>query len=132
VPGDSWGRKRYLFTIHSAHWKAKARPSLVARIAYTPSVVHGRLNRIAQLGDAVAASVLRRLESSSCREIGDSYAAAAQRFLAHYHRSPRYWIRATDFAQYFRSATRSRSVHHFRDLHFQDESEGKSMCAVIN
>jgi hypothetical protein len=132
VLGDSSGSERQLFTTRYHHWKAEERSSLFARIAYVPSVVHGRLNRIAQLGDAVAASVLRRLESNSSREIGDSYAAAAQRFLAHYHRSPRYWIRATDFAQYFRSATRSRSVHHFRDLRFQEESEGKSICAIMN
>ena len=50
----------------------------------------------------------------------------------HYHRSPRYWIRAMDFEQYFKSETRSRSVHHFRDLHFSDERYGKFIGAVLN
>ena len=37
-----------------------------------------------------------------------------------------------DFDQYFKSATRSRSVHHFRDIRFSDEETGKSICSVIN
>lgn len=37
-----------------------------------------------------------------------------------------------DFEQYFKSETRSRSVHHFRDLLFVDETCGKFSCAAIN
>jgi hypothetical protein len=37
-----------------------------------------------------------------------------------------------DFEQYFKSATRSRSIHHFRDLLFAREDEGKAICAIIN
>jgi len=37
-----------------------------------------------------------------------------------------------DFEQYFKSETRTRSIHHFRDLHFRTESEGKSIGAILN
>ncbi len=50
----------------------------------------------------------------------------------HYHRSPRYWIRAMDFEQYFKSPTRSRSVHHFRDLRFSDAAVGKFVGGIVN
>jgi hypothetical protein len=50
----------------------------------------------------------------------------------HYHRSPRYWIRGIDFEPHFRSATSTRSVHHFRDLHFRNPTEGKVIGALLN
>ena len=50
----------------------------------------------------------------------------------HYHRSPRYWIRAMDFEQYFRSPTRTRSVHHFRDLYLLDVNSAKAVGALLN
>jgi len=37
-----------------------------------------------------------------------------------------------DFEQYFKSATRTRSVHHFRDLYFRNGDEGKFICATLN
>ena len=37
-----------------------------------------------------------------------------------------------DFEQYFRSETRTRSVHHFRDLYFRSKSEAKVIGAILN
>lgn len=37
-----------------------------------------------------------------------------------------------DFEQYFRSDTRTRSVHHFRDLRSKDEREAKAIGALLN
>jgi len=37
-----------------------------------------------------------------------------------------------DFEQYFKSPTRSRSVHHFRDIYFADKSHGKFVGALLN
>lgn len=76
--------------------------------------------------------ILTRLELRSASVVQNFFSRSASAFLAHYHRSPRYWIRAMDFEQYFKSPTRSRSVHHFRDLHFNDEAEGRAVCATIN
>mgnify|MGYP001620177862 CR=1 FL=1 len=60
------------------------------------------------------------------------YAEGKHGLLMHYHRSPRYWIRAMDFEQYFKSPTRSRSVHHFRDLYFGDTEYGRFIGALLN
>ena len=37
-----------------------------------------------------------------------------------------------DFEQYFKSNTRSRSIHHFRDLYFQSDEVGKFVGAILN
>ncbi|MGQ9822766.1 MAG: hypothetical protein ACUVQK_12960, partial [Thermogutta sp.] len=68
----------------------------------------------------------------ACKEARSYYATGRTGFMAHYHRSPRYWIRSMDFEQYFKSDTRSRSVHHFRDLCFVDRAEGKCVCGILN
>jgi hypothetical protein len=121
-----------LLTTRYHHWNAEERDNLFALLSYFPSAVHKRLNRIAQLGGSCALGILTRIENRSARVVQNYFSRSASSFLAHYHRSPRYWIRAMDFEQYFKSPTRSRSVHHFRDLHFNDEAEGKAVCAIIN
>jgi hypothetical protein len=37
-----------------------------------------------------------------------------------------------DFEQYFKSPTRTRSVHHFRDLFFRDRDSGKFVGGLLN
>lgn len=121
-----------LFTTRYHHWYSQERPFLFMTLSYTPSFVHKRLNRIAQLGDCTALDILRSIEDKSKREIALLYSRSKDGFKAYYHRSPRYWIRSMDFEQYFRSASRSRSIHHFRDLFFKNKEEGKAACAIIN
>ena len=37
-----------------------------------------------------------------------------------------------DFEQYFKSPTRSRSIHHFRDIYFQDQEHACFAAAALN
>ena len=37
-----------------------------------------------------------------------------------------------DFDRYFKSETRKRSIHHFRDLYFRDKQAGKIIGAMLN
>ncbi len=37
-----------------------------------------------------------------------------------------------DFEQHFRSPTRSRSIHHFRDLHFHDREVAICAASILN
>ena len=85
-----------------------------------------------RLGTLRLLNILRKIESKASKEVQYYYSSGSKGYLAHYHRSPRYWIRAMDFEQYFKSPTRSRSVHHFRDLSFSEQEEGKAICAIIN
>ena len=114
------------------HWNAEERPILFPRIEYTRSFLHEQLKRIPQLGSSEAASVLQKLELKRNKPAVNFYASNKHGLLMHYHRSPRYWIRAMDFEQYFKSPTRSRSVHHFRDLYFADQRYGKFIGTLLN
>jgi hypothetical protein len=131
--GDGGPRgPRLLFTTQYHHWCAEERSSLFPTLTYLTSCVHSRLNRIAQLGEPPALGLLSKIEKRADKDAQSNYAAGHRGFIAHYHRSPRYWIRSMDFEQYFKSDTRSRSVHHFRDLAFHNEADGKCVCAVLN
>jgi len=121
-----------LFTARYRHWHAEERPALFPTLVYMSSFVHPRLNRIAQIGDPIAKEILVKLETHASREARSYYSTGNSGFTAHYHRSPRYWIKSMDFEQYFKSDTRSRSVHHFRDLCFKAKAEGKCVCGILN
>ena len=85
------------------HWTAEERAALFCNLAYARSFSHPRLKRIPQLGGAEAAGVLEKLEAMRQKPAIHFYASGQHGFLMHYHRSPRYWIRAMDFEQYFKS-----------------------------
>ncbi|HEY8651195.1 MAG TPA: Eco57I restriction-modification methylase domain-containing protein, partial [Chthoniobacterales bacterium] len=114
------------------HWSADERQFLFSRISFTVSFNHPRLKRIPQVGDRKAVSILLKLEKKMPKSADYYYANSSRGMLMHYHRSPRYWIRGMDFEQYFKSPTRDRSVHHFRDIYFADKAVGKFVGGLIN
>ena len=121
-----------IMTTRYHHWKAEERVHLFELLSYAGSYQHDRLHRIPQLGCSTAAQVISSLERTASKVVGSYYTGKGQGILLHYHRSPRYWIRAMDFEQYFQSATRSRSVHHFRNLYFGDAKSAKAVGALLN
>jgi len=114
------------------HWNAEERDSLFQRLRYHPSAQHARLGRLPQIGEPFSASVLGKLEANGHMPVASLCAPGVSGYTIHYHRSPRYWIRSMDFEQYFKSPTRRRSIHHFRDVRFRDERTGKVAGAVLN
>jgi hypothetical protein len=129
-PGDA--SESPIHTTRYHHWNSEERSSLFERMNYENSLVYIPLNRIPQIGTTLAASILQKLGGLKDKPILSWYATSRTGFLMHYHRSPRYWIRSMDFEQYFKSPTRKRSVHHFRDIYFESEQKGKAAGAVIN
>src|SRR5262249_38885919 len=121
-----------LWTTRFHHWSAPERPHLFELLRYERSFVCPDLGRIPQLGCRRAAAVLAKLAAHRACPLSAYRSKGRTGFLVHYHRSPRYWVRGMDFAPYFKSPTRSRSVHHFRDLYFRDEAAGKVAAAVLN
>lgn len=121
-----------IWTTRFQHWYSEERAFLLAKLAYVKSFYHDRLKRIPQVGSNAAASVLLKLEHRRQKTALHYYATDRNGLLMHYHRSPRYWIRAMDFEQYFKSPTRTRSVHHFRDLFFRDKDSGKFVGGLLN
>lgn len=120
-----------LITTTYHHWNSEERQSLFERLSYVESFYHRKLNRIPQVGDIHSVDVLRKLDTNM-RVIRDYYTGRRSGHVMHYHRSPRYWIRAMDFEPHFKSPTRSRSVHHFRDLYFADPTMAKAAGAALN
>jgi hypothetical protein len=122
----------HVLTTKYHHWNSDEREVLFPQLEYAQSFVHPQLKRIPQLGSDEAVSIVGRLKSKDNLPIASYYSKNNGGYVMHYHRSPRYWIRAMDFEQYFKSQTRTRSVHHFRDLYFRNESEGKVAGAILN
>lgn len=114
------------------HWNVEERNQLFPKIEYGLSFFHGRLNRILQIGRREGTGILQKIELKTSKTADYYYSRSKNGFLIHYHRSPRYWIRAMDFDQYFKSPTRNRSVHHFRDTYFADMRIGKFVGALMN
>lgn len=114
------------------HWSADERQHLLSLLTYSDSFNHERLHRIAQTGSFEASNILKKIESYNRRTIKNYFSTRRNGYLMHYHRSPRYWIRAMDFEPYFKSAFKERSTHHFRDLYFKQSDEGKVIGALLN
>ncbi len=121
-----------IFATKYHHWSAGERQNLLTRLVYNASFNHQRLHRVAQTGNSEAASVLKKLELHHQRTIKNHFYTRKDGYLMHYHRSPRYWIRAMNFEPHFKSASKERSVHHFRDLYFKQPDEGKVIGALLN
>lgn len=121
-----------IWTTAYRHWNTEERENLFPTVTYNLSGVHSRLKRVAQTGSVLAASILGKLEIHGAHPVGLLLSSGRTGSLLHYHRSPRYWIRAMDFEQYFKSPTRDRSVHHFRDLYFSDEQHARFVGAALN
>jgi hypothetical protein len=132
IASSSLNLRRTIYTTKYHHWNTEERSSLLMLLQYHISETYPNLNRIPQVGNTEAAAVLANLQSNQKNCIANFYVADHSGFLMHYHRSPRYWIRGMDFEQYFKSETRERSIHHFRNLYFKTETEGKSIGAILN
>ncbi|HAD06924.1 MAG TPA: SAM-dependent methyltransferase [Anaerolineaceae bacterium] len=121
-----------IWTTKYHHWNAEEREHLFSNLRYFRSYYHPRLLRIPQIGSQEAYDVIEKLEKYKALCVENYFTGHNSGFLLHYHRSPRYWIRAMDFEQYFKSPTRQRSIHHFRDLFFRDQLSGKVIGAILN
>jgi len=119
-------------TTQYRHWNTEERAALFQTLMYSGSSSHQRLKRISQIGSTESASVISKIENKNRRPVAGYLSPKKTGYLLHYHRSPRYWIRAMDFEQHFRSPSRTRSIHHFRDLHFRNEDEGRVIGAILN
>jgi hypothetical protein len=121
-----------IWTTRYQHWNGEERSQLFPKVEYTLSLIHGRLKRIVQISGREAFGVMQKLEAKLKKTVDYYYPSTKIGTLMHYHRSPRYWIRAMDFQQHFKSQKRTRSIHHFRDIYFNDQSYGKFIGALLN
>jgi type I restriction-modification system DNA methylase subunit len=114
------------------HWNSDERELLFSRLEYSNSFVSKTLNRIAQTGKDHSTSIIKKIENKSEKIISNYYSPNKLGTVISYHRSPRYWIRAINFDSYFKSSSRSKSIHHVRNLIFSEERHGKFIGALLN
>lgn len=119
-------------TTRHHYWYSEERANLLTSLKYNVAFNHKRLHRFPQIPDTKGVGVLEKLEHQSYQTVKHYFATVTTGYLMHYHRSPRYWIRGINFEPHFRSATRTRSVHHFRDLYFRELAESKVIGALLN
>ena len=118
------------YTTKYIKWYAAERTNLFSRVAYERCSFQTGYLRFAKLGDAAAAGIAEKLASTA--PILATYLRKSTSHTLHYHRSPVSWIRAMDFQPYFKSATRTRSEDHLRDLHVESEGLRKAVGAILN
>lgn len=121
-----------IYTTKYHHWTTEERQTLFSGLRYVKSQPTFRLKRIPQVGSREAAAVLSKVEAMNGKCLASYLRSVPPTHLMLYHRSPRYWIRAMDFEPYFKSPTRTRSIHHFRDLHFGDPAVAKVAGVLLN
>ncbi|MFQ3659284.1 MAG: Eco57I restriction-modification methylase domain-containing protein [Anaerolineae bacterium] len=112
------------------HWYSEEREHLFEHLAYQDVSRFGANGVYPKAGDTLALGIIEKVRRQA-KPVG-AYLTKSSGFKMHYHRSPRYWIRAMDFEQHFRSATRTRSIHHFRNLYAVNAEMGKFSAAVLN
>jgi hypothetical protein len=117
------------YSTRYALWNHEERGNLFSALNYkTVSVKSTTL--YPKVGDDPAKTILEKISSKS--EPLGFYLARSSVYGLHYHRSPLYWIRAMDFEPYFKSDTKERSVHHFRDVYGRDLKSAKCVGAILN
>ena len=122
--------KDTLFSTRYYHWYSEERDVLFQILNYIEVDQLLLDNIIPKVGDERSLAIIRKITTQ--QPSVSQYLSKSSQHLLHYHRSPRYWIRGMDFEQYFKSATRSRSIHHFRDLYVSDLPILKFIGAVLN
>ena len=119
-----------MFSSRFRHWTDQEREHLLANLELANTFEHPQLKRLLQMGSVNSSAIHHALKAFDTRTI-HSYLGSEQNALW-YNRSPRYWIRATNFPPFFKSGQRDRSTSHVRILHLADPSMLSVIGAILN
>ncbi len=121
--------KPELFSSRYLLWSHEERTSLFTKIAYVQADMVDH-KAFVKIDSHYASAVTRKLARTA--QTVEKYLVKRGGTILHYHRSPLYWIRAMDFEPYFKSETKERSVHHFRDIYGTSAEISKMIGAILN
>ena len=119
-----------VYTSEYLRWYAEERPYLFAKLSYMRCPFDNGYLRYCKLGSHEPIAILTKMLAQKTllgkleRHIGNGK--------LNYHRSPVFWIRAMDFEPYFKSATRTRSEDHLRELIFDNTTIATVVGSMIN
>lgn len=129
IAGPRQTEKPPLYSTRYCLWSSEEREALLRLLCYCQSEILSD-GRWIKAGQVLALSVVTKLLDRTGTP--ERWTARTSPYRFSYHRSPLYWIRAMDFEPYFKSATKERSVHHFRDLSFSDRSHAAVTGCLMN
>jgi hypothetical protein len=113
------------------HWHSEAREQLFSLVCYQDVSDLAINNVYPKAGDQYSRSIIEKVVSQQ-RVPAAIYLQRIEGAKLYYHRSPRYWIRTIDFEPYFKSATRTRSIHHVREINAVSIEMADFLGAIFN
>ena len=118
-----------LYSTKYNRWFTEVRSILFEDIVYddiTDFCIEGAFPKIADsVGKRVASKLKNAKKSILTFKIG--------KYLCHFHNSPQYWIRATDFVPYFWNEQDGKKIStHVKPLHLTTELDASIVAATLN
>ena len=118
-----------MYATQYKRWFTEARSSLFEDITYediTKICFEGVFPKIA---NPIGKRIVRKLRNANKSVLGFKIG----KFLCHYHNSPQYWIRATDFIPYFwNERDGTKQSLQIRDLRFKRMDFALAVCCLLN
>ena len=118
-----------LYSTKYNRWFTEVRSILFEGIVYddiTDICLEGIFPKIA---DSVGKSIVSKLKSSSKPILSFK----TGKFTCHFHNSPQYWIRATDFVPYFWNERDGKKQSlQIKDLRFRKSEHSLAVCCLLN
>ena len=108
-----------IFTTKYNQWNVNERPFLFQRLRYT-EVTNLKGFNIPKISSKLELSILEKLQTFNLKVLG-GYLVQQSDATLFFHRTPGYWIRMMNFEPFFKSPTRNRSIHHIRELFFNNK-----------
>jgi len=125
-----YAQQNKVFTSDYYHWYSEERTKLFSTLVYQDVTALGRNNIYPKISNDLAYNIITKVT-----QIGipaSIYLHQNNGVKLYYHRSPRYWIRTIDFEPHFKSATRTKSIFHVRELTAINSEAAKFLGAVFN
>ena len=118
-----------LYATQYNRWFTEARPALFENIAYeniTKICFEGIFPKIT---DAIGKRIATKLRNTKRSVLSFK----TGKFLCHFHNSPQYWIRATDFVPYFWNERDGKKQSlQIKDLRFRKKDHALAVCCLLN
>jgi len=118
-----------LYATQYNRWFTEARPVLFENIAYediTKICFEGIFPKIT---DAIGKRIATKLRNTKRSVLSFK----TGKFRCHFHNSPQYWIRATDFVPYFWNERDGKKQSlQIKDLRFRKEDHALAVCCLLN
>jgi len=112
------------------HWHSEVREQLFSLVCYQNVSDLAVKNVYPKAGEHQSRTIIEKVVAQ--HPSAAMYLTQGEEAKLYYHRSPRYWIRTLDFEPYFKSATRTRSIHHVREINAISLEMANFLGAIFN